>query len=453
LDFVESCRRFISIDSSPSQGNAELAKFAAKLCTSKGLYCELLEETWGDLPQANVIARPTSVTHQDADEIETFLLQTHLDTQDPGPFGLWTSTDKNPYNATIVDGKIFGLGTADVKLDFLCKLWALSEFSSDTNWKRIPILIGTYGEETGMPGALKLIRKNRINAKLALIGEPSNLQLITSGKGIATVEINIPFEDDEQKYRLDHNFAETSRTQSKIFHGTAAHSSNPALGDSAILKVIDYLKQLPNDITVIEIDGGINFNTIPAHAFVELDLVSGYKIPMATKLLKVFKTLSELDNEFLVHQDLNFSPPHPTLSIGMIRTSESRVLISGNCRITPSLDSKIYDSWMQKLNRICIELGGAFQITDYKRAFNSKNDSFFVKGSQEILAKLGGLSSTITQPSTNEASLFSRVGIECICFGPGMREKNIHTPHEHVEIEDLRKAILFYKHMIERFCL
>ena len=58
-----------------------------------------------------------------------------------------------------------------------------------------------------------------------------------------------------------------------------------------------------------------------------------------------------------------------------------------------------------------------------------------------------------TLASTNEASLFSRLNIDCICIGAGMREDNVHTTQEHVKIEDLEKVTSFYEQMIERFCL
>src|SRR4051812_41295554 len=53
------------------------------------------------------------------------LLNTHLDTVSPGLSENWTETDKDPFGAVIKNGKIYGLGSADVKLDFLCKLVAI----------------------------------------------------------------------------------------------------------------------------------------------------------------------------------------------------------------------------------------------------------------------------------------------------------------------------------------
>ena len=58
-----------------------------------------------------------------------------------------------------------------------------------------------------------------------------------------------------------------------------------------------------------------------------------------------------------------------------------------------------------------------------------------------------------TLASTNEVSLFTRLNIECICIGAGVREENVHTPQEHVNLKDLEKVTSFYEQMIEKFCL
>lgn len=64
-----------------------------------------------------------------------------------------------------------------------------------------PVLVGTFGEETGMQGALKLIRKNKINAKYALIGDPTDSNIVSAAKGYATVEMRIPFSAEEMTYK------------------------------------------------------------------------------------------------------------------------------------------------------------------------------------------------------------------------------------------------------------
>ncbi len=448
MNFIEACRQLISIDSTPTHGNKDLAKWAAAFCRQKGLVVEEQEEVVGDLVQVNVIARPT-VERPSAE----FLLQTHLDTVDPGPFSLWTETGANPFDAHIIDGKIHGLGAADVKLDFLCKLEAIASFGEDRAWRLPPVLVGTFGEESGMQGALKLIRKNKISAKMALIGEPSDLQLINAAKGFASVEIRVPFSDEEMRYRQEHNLRESTSTQSKLFRGKAAHSSTPHLGESAIAKMFEYLMMLPDSVNIMEIDGGINFNTVPSHAFLEIDMVSMIQNPISKKIANIYRAVKSLELEFLDYRDNDFYPSTPTLNIGLVRTNESDVQISGTCRIPPVITHEIYESWMDRLRKVCEQNGASFRVNDYKKPFRTEVNSILVKGCLDELRAMGLSDRPISQASTNEASIFSRIGVDCVCFGPGKREGNVHTPQEHVAIADLEKAIEFYKRIIERFCL
>jgi succinyl-diaminopimelate desuccinylase len=450
LDFIERCRRFISIESTPSHGNLEIAEYAAKLCEERGLAVEQQEDFVGDIPHVNVIARPQSQSIRPPSEL---LLQAHLDTVDPGPFPLWTHTDCNPFGATIMDGKIYGLGTADVKLDFLCKLEAISAFPKEQTWKLPPVLVGTYGEELGMQGALRLIRKNKISAKMALIGEPSDLRLVNAAKGFASVEIRIPFSPQEIAYRQEHNLKESTLSQSKLFVGKSAHSSTPHLGDSAVIKMLEHLMQLPESVSLMDIDGGISHNSVPSHALLEIDVVSNTKKPIVGKIARIYTAIKNLQGEFLKHKDDSFVPAEPTLNIGLIKTYEDHVLISGSCRIPPSITQAIYESWMAKLGEICAESDSQFRVTDYKKPFRTNQDSQFIQGCQAELLALGLSADLKSQPSTNEASIFSRTGIDCLCFGPGRRENNAHTPSEHVNITDLHKATEFYKRVIERFCI
>jgi acetylornithine deacetylase/succinyl-diaminopimelate desuccinylase-like protein len=448
LDFIEACRQLVSIDSTPTHGNKEVALFAAELCKARGLHVELQQDFVGDIENVNVIARP----QQERPALE-FLMQTHLDTVDPGPFALWTQTECNPFDATIIDGKIYGLGTADVKLDYLCKLEALSSFGTGKTWKLPPVLVGTYGEEIGMQGALRLIRKNKIAAKMALIGEPSDLKLINAGKGFASVEIRIPFTAEEIAYRQEHNLKESTSTQSKLFIGKTAHSSMPHLGESAVVKMLDYIEQIPDSVTLMEIDGGVNYNSVPSHALLEIDIVSNTSKPIIGKIIGINGAIKSLDKEFLKFTDKDFFPPQPTLNIGLIRTYQDHVLLAGSCRLPPVISNETYEGWMAQLREVCESHDSQFRVTDYKKPFKTDGNSILVKGCRDELRSMGLMDTLTTQPSTNESSIFSRTGIECLCFGPGKREGNAHTPSEHVAVEDLHKAVDFYKRVIERFCL
>ncbi len=448
MDFVEKCRTIIGFDTTPGQSNKPLIEWLQGLAQQSGLFAEIQPGlTSSGSEQANIIIRP-----QAGRPDSEFLLQSHLDTVDPGPFQMWKQNEFNPFDATIEDGKIYGLGAAETKLDFLCKLEALSRVSHHKEWKLPPVLVGTYGEESGMTGAMKLIRKNVLTPRIALIAEPTDMKLVYAAKGFASVEIRVPFSDDEMEYRLEHNLRESTTTQSKLFFGKSAHSSVPHLGESAILKMFDYLEKMPDSVVIMEIDGGTNFNTVPANAMIEMDIQS-VRNPISLKLKKVLSLIQKIESQFRAIHDPEFTPSHPTLNIGMIRTLEDHVLLSGSCRIPPVVTQQTYMNWMEFLKSECEKVGVDFRVSDYKRPFRTAENSFFLRGGLDVLRSFGLSDKAITQPSTNESSLFARIGADCLCFGPGSREGNVHTPHEHVKIKDLELAVEVYVSMIERFSL
>lgn len=445
MDFIEKCRTTIGFDTSPGQSNNGFVDWLKNQAESYGLFVTTQPTVHEDVEQSNIIIR----TQEERAQSE-FLLQTHLDTCDPGHFQMWTKNEFNPFDATIVDGKIYGLGVADAKLDFICKLEAMASFSGKKNWKLPPVLVGTFGEQAGMAGAMKLIRKNLVSPRFALVGEPTNLNLVYAANGFAKVEIRIPFSEKEIEYRREHNLRESTSTQTKLFLGKAAHSSHPDSGESAITKMMDYLMQMPDNVAIMEIDGGTNYNSVPANALLEMD-VHSVQDPIAVKIKKIYNVIQKLDEEFKRHQDLEFTPSHPTLNIGLMRTHDDHVLIMGNCRIPPSITQNIYSNWMEGLKEECEKIGANFQVSDYKRPFKTLPQSAFLRGGLDILRSIGLADHAITQASTSESSLFARIGADCLCFGPGVLEGNVHSPEEHVKIDDLKTAIQFYSRMIERF--
>ena len=437
----------MALDTTPSNGNRSAVDFLAGLARDMGLTVEVQEESLNGLDQANIIVRQGS--EPVAGEL---MLQTHLDTVDPGTYSLWTKTEANPFNASIYDRDLYGLGVADTKLDFLCKLFAAKDFAQ-SSLSRPFVLVGTYGAQSAMEGAVRLIRKKKVAATCALIGEPTDLQLMSSGQGLAIVEVKIPFSTEEINYRSRHDTEESSSSQSKMFSGKAAHSTDPHLGESAILKMFKFLEQLPSGIAAMELDGGINYNSVPSSAYLEFDLVGGLKNTVAEKITQIWKAVLGLEKEFLKWKDESFVYPYPSLNIGQIRTTDMGVVATGSCRMLPGVDEKTYEEWMDRLGRVCREVGAEFRILDYKSSFESQPDSDFVRGCREVLQSLDKSPTLGKLAASTEASVFQRLGIECLVFGPGISVGNSHAPNELVNLDDLEIGKTFYGSVLERFCL
>lgn len=450
FDFIELARRMVSFDTSPLASTVDLVLYLSDVATEMGLVVEIQNESQQGVPQANIIirAQPPKPGEQN------LLLQAHLDTVDPGSYALWVKNQSNPFDAVIDEGHIHGLGVAEVKLDFLCKLFALHNVRlKNKNFQTLnPVLVGTFGEETGMLGALKIIRKNKINTRYAIISEPSNLQIINAAKGFATVEIRIPFSQDELILRQKHSSSSESSSQSKVFSGRATHSSTPHLGENAAVKMFEYLSSLPQDAMILDIEAGSRFNTVPHQASVEIIDEPDLKDGALQKLNRIYQLAQNVEQEMKKNLDDDFMPNHSTLSIGLVRLYEDYILVGGSCRIVPSVGHDIYEKWIQMFYSSCEEIGAEFHLQDYKRPYRLSSKSILVKSAQSEMEKLGILSECRTMASANEASLFARTGIECICIGIGEREENIHTPNEKVSLQQIETAILFYEKMIERLC-
>ncbi|MBK7889811.1 MAG: M20/M25/M40 family metallo-hydrolase [Bdellovibrionales bacterium] len=463
MDFLEACRRMIGTDSSPAAGTAEVGRFVEALAGEMGLVTELQPETWNGVDQANIIVRPPGSGSSETNERRPeFLLQTHLDTPDPGAYALWQKTGSNPFNASIYptdDGDVIhGLGAADTKLDFLCKLFALKDLvdagvGSQQSWRVPPVIVGTFGEELGMPGAVKLIRKKMVRPIAVLVGEPTAHRLVVAGKGFASVEIEIPFSKEEREFREAHNLSESASSQSRIFRGQAAHSSSPQLGESAIGKMLDALERLPNGVAVMEIEGGVNFNTVPAHAVLEIDLVAGLVEPMALKIVQIRQAIRAVESEFKNFADQQFVPAEPTMNIGMIRTFDDHVRISGCVRLPPTVAQAAYEGWMQRLRAACQGQGAEFRIGDYKPPFRTKEQADIIEICQNTLTDMGLSPELTAQSVANEANVYSKFSLDVVVWGPGQGVGNSHTPNECVKLSDLDAARDFYRRIMRRVSL
>jgi acetylornithine deacetylase/succinyl-diaminopimelate desuccinylase-like protein len=448
LSFLENCRKLVALDSTPAHGNSAAAAFVAGLCQEAGLFVEVHRETMEGLEQCNVIARPGS----SAVPPREIMLQTHLDTPDGGHFAQWTKTQSNPFNASIYGDELYGLGVADVKLDFLCKLEAARELAG-RNFKTPFVLVGTFGAHSGMAGAIKLIRRKKLSASLALIGEPTDMRLINAGKGMAVIEISLPFSQAERDYRRDHDLQESASTQSRMFSGKAAHSSDPTAGDNAIMKMLEYLAQLPDGVAIMDLDGGTSHNSVPANAVLEIDTIAGFEDPMLPKLSRLYSDLRRLEQELMTFREDGFSPAHATMNLGMIRSTEADVRLTGSVRLPPTVPDEVYEGWMRRLESAVKAVGATFYVRDYRKGFRTSADGKFTKTVQSVLADIGLNSELAKVTQSSEASVFTRHGIECLLWGPGRGVGNSHAPNERVSIADLKTAIKFYRLFLERFCL
>ena len=118
-DFLRIAERMIATPSVTGDGTAELVDFLGRAVVPHlpGEAVVLAEPDGRDVSLLVIVpGRETS---------PPLLLNSHLDTVPPGDRRTWTSTGGNPYRPRLDGDRLIGLGTADAKLDWLCKAEAL----------------------------------------------------------------------------------------------------------------------------------------------------------------------------------------------------------------------------------------------------------------------------------------------------------------------------------------
>jgi len=141
------------------------------------------------------------------------MLAGHTDTV-PWDEGRWT---QDPFKLREDNGRLYGLGTADMKGFFAFVIEALR--STDLQQLKKPLyILATTDEETTMAGARELDAFGHLKPDFAVIGEPTSMTPVITHKGHMTEAVRIT--------------------------GKSGHSSNPAAGINAIEVMHDVITEL-----------------------------------------------------------------------------------------------------------------------------------------------------------------------------------------------------------------
>jgi len=241
-----------SIDPSIDQSNVPVINLLANWFSDVGFDIEILPVS--DNPdKANLVACLGKGEGG-------LVLSGHTDTV---PFN-GDAWEQDPFVLTEKEGKLFGLGTSDMKCFFPLILETLRTLDV-TGLNRPLYVLATADEESTMSGAIALANSNRKLGRYALIGEPTNLQPINMHKGILLEKIKVT--------------------------GNAGHSSDPSLGASAlegmhavISELLKWREQLQSEyinpafkipfptLNFGSIHGGDNPNRICAECELAIDL-------------------------------------------------------------------------------------------------------------------------------------------------------------------------------------
>lgn len=290
----------------------------------------------------------------------------------------------DPFKLTEKDGKFYGLGATDMKGFFPVVLEAVKAFI-DTPLKQPIIVLATADEESSMSGARALAASGNPKGRYAVIGEPTELTPIRMHKGIMMESIRV--------------------------RGHSGHSSNPALGKSAL----ESMNQVMNEL--IALRG---------------ELQERYRNP-------------------------GFAVQTPTLNLGCIHGGDGANRICGECelhfdlRLLPGIDNDAVRQQIQNRLRPIAEktgtdivLSSLFEGVD---AFAEDENSELIRACEELTGKRSESVAFAT-----EAPFMQQLGMQTVVLGPGSINQ-AHQPDEFIDTRQIEPAVEIVRQLIRRFCL
>ncbi|MBX7526507.1 acetylornithine deacetylase [Qipengyuania vesicularis] len=297
----------------------------------------------------------------------------------------WSS---DPWTVREADGKLFGRGTCDMKGFIALALAYVPRFLGGSKPVHLAI---SYDEEVGCKGAPAMIERMAATIpapRLAVVGEPSSMKIITGHKGSATFEVSV--------------------------RGHEAHSSLVNHGISANMVAVRLMSEL------LEIARGLEETADP---------YNGFDPPQAT--LTIGKMAGGTANNILAgHASFLFDLRCPPA-------------IDPEAVIAPFRDScAAMDS----------EMKARFPDASVSFEQRSSIPPMVAHGSEDAVAFVRTLTGENAPPSqvayAAEGGQFQQAGFPTVICGPGSIEQ-AHQPDEWIAISQFEEGARFMERLAE----
>ncbi len=292
--------------------------------------------------------------------------------------------ETDPFSLTEIDQRLYGLGTADMKSFFALVIEAIRDIDL-SRLKQPLIILATADEETSMSGARALSRGKLPGARFAVIGEPTNMKPVRMHKGMMMEAIRLT--------------------------GLAGHSSNPALGHSALEAMHRVM----------------------------------------TELLKWREQL-QLEN-----RNPLFDVPVPTMNLGHIHGGDNPNRICGQCELQidlrplPGMD--LAELRHELKRRLALTLEGT--SIDYRvdTLFNGV-PAVETPATSKLVAALEKLTRARSEAAafSTEAPFYNDMGMETVVLGPG-HISQAHQPNEYLAAAQIKPMVKLIRDLVFRFCM
>ncbi|PQJ74314.1 M20 family metallo-hydrolase [Polaribacter gangjinensis] len=285
----------------------------------------------------------------------TLLLNSHHDTVKPN-----SAYTKNPFEAIVEDGKLYGLGSNDAGGCLVSLIATFTHFYHHENLTYNLVIVASAEEESsgefGLNSMLSIIPK----IDVAIVGEPTLMDLAIAEKGLVVFDA--------------------------VVEGTASHAAHPN-NDNPIYKLIDVLQWFQDftfdktsetlgdvKMTVTQINAGKQHNVVPAHVDLVIDVRVNdvYTNQEIAKILQENAPCTKITPRSLRLNSSSISKEHalvqagiaigrktygsPTLSDQSVLSCQSLKLGPGDSTRSHSADEFIYISEIEEGIEIYVKL-------------------------------------------------------------------------------------------------
>lgn len=251
VQIIAYLEKLISVSTAyPPGDTSQLAEYLTECLTTMGY----ATETYARVPgMDNLVATIGSGS-------PSLVFNVHVDTVDAGDLSLWAHS---PLEATVEDGFVYGLGSANCKGSGAVQLWLASEIArrGGPHEGTVTFTFVTDEESLGPNGMYFLREQGIVSPDMLLLGAPTDNSLITAERGVLWVELTT--------------------------NGKPAHAGQPEDGDNAILRMMRVINHLNNEmssrlnqrieddmrstINIGKVQGGRNTNVVPSQCVAQVD--------------------------------------------------------------------------------------------------------------------------------------------------------------------------------------
>ena len=291
----------------------------------------------------------------------------------------WTH---DPFEMIERDGRLYGRGTCDMKGFIAAAIGKAADYAALPLTRPVHFAF-THDEETGCLGAQALapwLQERAIRPALAIIGEPTMMQVIEGHKGCCEYTTH--------------------------FHGRAGHGSMPELGINAVEYAVRYVTRLMQIGEDLKSRAPANSRFDPPWTTINTGSLNGGAIH------NVIPETASVQWEFRPVQNSDF-----TYVKGAVEDYVQSVLLPAMRKVDPNASIT---------TEVIGEVAGLEPAT--------------VNEARDILMELTGSNHSSVVPFGTEAGIFSEIGMNVAVCGPGSIEQ-AHKPDEYLAIDQLQKCL------------